>query len=730
MATFRARSRLVEILGKHLIKDNTVGLLELVKNAYDADATEVEVTLTNLAAPDRSLITVSDNGDGMTYETVTGPWLEPAHGGKEQQKDRAEKSKLGRLPLGEKGIGRFAAHKLGKGLTLITRHITSANEVVLEIDWTSFESHDAYLEEIELHPTERQPEVFKDDRHGTVLLMRHSRERWRRNDLQRLQASLQKLKSPTRGAKDFEVHLYCPEFPEFENLDSSDILSCAHFSLTGMIDAEGAIEFDYGSKVDNVMDVRGERRNLWNELHPNLTRSPSCGPFIAQFSAWLRTPRLLQEVGVTKEQLDAFSGVSLFRDGIRVLPYGDEGDDWLLLDKRRIDDPTRRLANNQVIGGVEISQTDNRALTDKANREGLQENQAFLDFQELVKASVRLLEQYSFATRQTLTGTKKPGVPSKAELATTIAEVEEAARKSEVESRELTRALETAEKEGWVKPEAAETLLTKVGQLEAQVSAQREKAEAANETIREVYSQDEKEREDFLHLVAVGLVAERFTHEFARAVRECVEALQQLRILTKADAPATEAVHLLEQKLAELQNELIPLGNVVHRASILGGEECNVPILVNTLVANNRERFENASIKVEEHRTGDSLILALRESLLAQVVDNILDNAVFWLSRKTARDDRKLCVYTDTEERTILVTNNGSAVQPHVRSRIFQKFVTTKHKGHGLGLFISRELLTKYGGSIELVDTDDDPRCLEGACFLIKLPEAVVKKPK
>lgn len=727
MATFRPKSRLVEILGKHLIKDNTVGLLELVKNAYDADATKVEVSLEHLESAEGTVITVADNGDGMTFATVTGPWLEPAHGGKEQQKERAEKSKRGRLPLGEKGIGRFAAHKLGRRLTLVTRHLTSEKEVLLDIDWSAFESQDAYLEDIHLHPVERTPTVFGDDGNGTLLIMRQARERWRRNDLQRLQASLQKLKSPIRGAKDFEVQLCCPDFPEFENLDSSDILGRAHFSLIGLVDADGVIEFDYTSSLDPATDTKADRRNLWNEMHPKLARSPTCGPFLFHLSAWLRTPKLLQEAGVTKEQLDAFCGVSLFRDGIRVLPYGDEGDDWLLLDKRRIDDPTRRLANNQVIGAVEVTQTDNRALVDKANREGLQENEAFFDFGDLVKAGARLLEQYSFATRQGLTGRKRPGVPSKAELATTIAEVEEASRRAEAESRDLTHALETAESKGWVNPEAAQDLRQRMGHLEAQVSAQRQKAEAANETVREVYSQDDKEREDFLHLVSVGLIAERFTHEFGRVMKQCTEAMQQLRIITKSDAPAAEAVQLLERNLAELQNELIPLGNVIHRSALLGREECDVALLFDAIISNNRSRLENASVDAEIKRVGGALVVKMRESLLAQVFDNLIDNAIYWLEQKTARDERRLQISVDGDARTVLVTNTGPPVQPHVKSRLFQKFVTTKHQGHGLGLFICHELLAKHGATISLVDADGDTRCLSGACFLIELPEASLR---
>jgi len=612
---------------------------------------------------------------------------------------------------------------------LVTRHSSSPKEVVLEIDWKPFESHQAYLEDIILEPRERVPEVFTGSNHGTRLIMRDARERWRDDDLRRLQASLQKLKSPTRGAADFEVKVHCPEYPQYENLDSIDLLDKAHFSLMGILDEDGMIEFDYEANLmGRRSELRRERRNLWHELHPKLDRKPNCGPFYVDLNAWIRKAELLRQTGVTREQLNAFCGVSLFRDGIRVLPYGDEGDDWLLLDKCRIDDPTRRFANNQVIGFVEINQTANRQLVDKANREGLQENVAFLDMRDLVRASVALLEQLSVGERNKLTGEKKEDA-AKTELVTTIAEVEAAARKSETEARAVTRAIETMESKGWLKPEAAETLTKTVEGLAVEVSNYREKAESANQTVKELFSDEEKERETFLHLVAVGLVAERFTHEFVRVVKQCADTVRQLRIVTKGDASAQEGVADLERYVAELQNELLPLGNMVHRSTLVGKEECDVPALVETVLGNNQARFKKEKIIHTAERSGQgSFITPLRESLLAQVLDNLVDNAVYWLGQKSARDDRILLLHLDSTSRTILVTNNGPPVAPNMRSRLFQKFQTTKFKGHGLGLFICRELLTRHGGNIRLTDSEADKRCLSGGSFLVQLPETRAKK--
>jgi HSP90 family molecular chaperone len=118
---FRPRARLVAVLGEHLISDQAVGLIELVKNSYDADATEVTVELLQLADAEATTVLVKDNGSGMTLEDITQKWLSPAVDHKDQAKREVRRSALGRLPLGEKGVGRFAVHQIGRKLELVTR---------------------------------------------------------------------------------------------------------------------------------------------------------------------------------------------------------------------------------------------------------------------------------------------------------------------------------------------------------------------------------------------------------------------------------------------------------------------------------------------------------------------------------------------------------------------------------------------------------------------------------
>jgi HSP90 family molecular chaperone len=136
---FRPRARLVSILGEHLISDHAVGLIELVKNAYDADATDVTVEILNTNDPTCTTVLVRDNGSGMSIEDIRLRWLSPAEDHKEQEKRASRRTQLGRPPIGEKGVGRFAVHELGRTLEMVTR-TSDAREIVVYVDWDEFDS--------------------------------------------------------------------------------------------------------------------------------------------------------------------------------------------------------------------------------------------------------------------------------------------------------------------------------------------------------------------------------------------------------------------------------------------------------------------------------------------------------------------------------------------------------------------------------------------------------------
>src|SRR5690242_4105898 len=98
---FRPQARLLSLLGEQMISDQAVGLIELVKNAYDADATHVEIELLGLSSSETTHIALRDNGFGMTRQDIEQKWLSPAVSHKERQKKARQRTPLGRLPIGE-----------------------------------------------------------------------------------------------------------------------------------------------------------------------------------------------------------------------------------------------------------------------------------------------------------------------------------------------------------------------------------------------------------------------------------------------------------------------------------------------------------------------------------------------------------------------------------------------------------------------------------------------------
>ncbi|MEK7724364.1 MAG: ATP-binding protein, partial [Acidobacteriota bacterium] len=210
--SFVPKARLIQILGEYLIKDATVGLLELIKNSYDADATAVSIEMYNLNQSNAKIIN-RDNGSGMDDDTFLNKWMNPATGHKEKQKEGKNRTLLGRLPLGEKGVGRFATQQIGDNLKMISKIKDSAEELVADVDWTLFEDYEKNLSEVEVEYTYETAIEFEKDKSGTILEISNLKSKWTEKDIERVSNTLKRMKSPFKGANNFEVTLQffnCP----------------------------------------------------------------------------------------------------------------------------------------------------------------------------------------------------------------------------------------------------------------------------------------------------------------------------------------------------------------------------------------------------------------------------------------------------------------------------------------------------------------------------------------
>lgn len=373
---FKPRARLLKLIGAELISDDVVAITELVKNAHDADASSVTIEFKGVTT-DSGEIVIRDDGEGMSLEVLLRHWMEPAGTSKGGARNR--RTRLGRRVLGEKGVGRFAADKLGAHLELVSRGRGEKTEVCASFEWERFNDESLMLTDVENRWEERVPREISG--HGTVLRVTKLRNQWTERMFRRLSARLSRLRSPFDGQKGFSIRMVSDEFPDYSGELRSDILSQAPYRLEAEFDGEQTL----------VTSFNGRRRisQDWTDL------PLTCGPIKIKIYAFDLETESMARIGPRMEVrawLKEWSGVSIYRDGFRIWPYGEPHDDWLRLDQRRVNNPVVRLSNNQVVGFVEIGRDVNPELVDQTNREGLIHTPAFEDLRRFVHHVLQIIE--------------------------------------------------------------------------------------------------------------------------------------------------------------------------------------------------------------------------------------------------------------------------------------------------------------------------------------------------
>lgn len=250
---FKPRAQMLLQLGEQLIKNENIAVLELVKNSYDADATEAKVIMTDVDQPLSGYIEIIDNGYGMNLDVIRNIWMEPGNSHKREIVNKNERTPLGRLPIGEKGIGRFGVHKLGKRIELISK-TKNDKEVVLKIDWNKFESAE-YLSDVNIDVAEREPEYFTDGKTGTYMRIDNLSKAWTRGMMRSLYRSLTTLNSPFDSNKSFSVKLKTNRREWLEGiLKFEDIKKYALFEGEIELSGDQMVAFDYEFKPYDIMN--------------------------------------------------------------------------------------------------------------------------------------------------------------------------------------------------------------------------------------------------------------------------------------------------------------------------------------------------------------------------------------------------------------------------------------------------------------------------------------------
>jgi C4-dicarboxylate-specific signal transduction histidine kinase len=683
-ATIRFSSNILRRLGEELNPSPERGLIELIKNAYDADARQCTIELTNITVPGGTLC-ITDDGYGMDANDIRERWLVLGRSKKVQNKP----TKLGRIPSGDKGLGRLAALRMGSvvSLTTIPDKIPK-KEYSLYIDWDRYETAEL-VDDIELEIVEKK--YRQEQPAATKIVVEHLQTAITRTDIKRLARAILLLADPfVDNPIGFKPILKVPEFKEFEKLVENRYFNDAEFHLIAKVDKHG---FSRAS----VVDWRGNE--LFKAEHADLRPKKPSTPYLfhqVQFELWvfvLDSPTFSTRtttIGEVKKWLKAFGGVHFYYNGLRVSPYGDEGDDWLGMNLMRAQVHYVRPSTTTSIGRVIVADTSN-ALVQTTDRSGFIQNQAFLEIRLFAREALQWMARR---------------------------------RQDEADKKRAKMLAEASSKSGLAR-QAVKNAIANLPEAERAIVERN--FDKYDKVRNNEVEQLKKEIQLYRTLSTTGITSAVFAHE---SVNNPIKVIAQVIKSVRTRAMKYLSEDLYTQKL---QGPIDLIIRSIDSLKVLG----NV-----TLSLVDHEKRRNSQVDIHQViqtvielfqpflETRDTQIITkfgtgqpyLRGSIAAMesVITNLFNNSLFAFERNPPGGERRIIIrtltYTDSLE--IRVLDNGPGIEGISTQDIWLPGQTTSKNGSGLGLTIVRDAITDLGGKVDAVAKGE----LGGAEIVIILP--------
>jgi signal transduction histidine kinase len=676
MMHFKFSPNILNRLGEELIPNPDQGIIELVKNSYDADATECTVELVNTYTTGGLLI-ISDNGVGMDISAISEGWLVLGR----SKKAAREPTALGRLPVGDKGLGRLAALRQGSQVTLKTRPKNEVGvEYLLTINWHDFEQ--AYLvEDISF-------DVIKsstDQGQGTDIIIHDLSIKFGRREVKRLARELLLLADPFDNHVAFRPRLIAPEFVDLEKQVNEAYFEDAELHLKAHLNRDGIAEA-------SVLDWKGSL--LFHADHHELSEEAyRTAP--AEFELWvfLLNPQNFSakkaSFGEVRDWLAEVGNVHLYHRGLRVKPYGDQGDDWLRINLARSRNPEVRPSTSTVIGRVIANDPDD-LLIQKTDRLGFLENESFL---ELRRFAINVLD-WMAKVRLKETEQKREQVK------------QESSRDVENSKVSLNEVIEAK------LPEESRTIVRKV------VRQYERAKERETQALRE-------DLQLYRSLATAGTTAAVFAHESGKPVtliekiaKRIEKKGQELLGEQYTNSLGKPIAMLYQVGTSLLRFSSFPLHLLKREKRRMG--VVDVHSVIDDIVELFKPFFDDAKIEVIKVKADSNPRIRGSIALLESVITNFLTNTINAFNVEGGRNEgRQVIIRTEFSGNyvRIKVLDNGSGISGIEIDKIWLPGETTT-SGTGLGLTIVKDCVADLGGKVQVLPHGE----LGGAEFIVELP--------
>ncbi|NFE75390.1 sensor histidine kinase [Clostridium botulinum] len=691
-------STIAELLGVQSFTNKESAMLELVKNAFDAQATELNIIFKN------DEIIIKDNGNGMNVDDIRRHWM---HVGKsDKDYEIIDKNNKKRVLAGSKGIGRFALSRLGSNIQLYSQKNNQKDKSVF---WTT-DWNESTLEENDLL-----------EFYGTKIIIKKLRDKWNRPNIDKLSKylsrtcndSLMKINiifennimpvqryfiEPTLGYN-------CTSKIKLQYSSKDRKLVCTINSDEFKVDAnkycEGINLSNYINTVDIFSELEGEKDIILSkdELENALE---VLGNFSAEFYFSLKEPaskeieKFLYKYSILLGRYE--NGIILYRNSFSISSY-DGIKDWLKLGKRSRLSPAAathptgswRIRENQLAGKVEIDKKTNYMLTDLANRQGLDENIYYEIFIKILDVGLTIFERY----RQNI--------------------IRKINKKNIIDAKTEKKVIDKIIKNPNIMKDLSKDEVNKF------ISEVKEYKKENSDFKKEIYSTEERYKYDvrILNVLATsGLKATSIAHEMhndrnsiAENCDDIIDAMKQYGIWDFVNEKertkyAYSNIPELLDKNRNVNSKMISFMNTMLtevEKSQFFAEQHNILELLKDIKNVWEKDYAWIEVKLD---LSALIVYFLPRDVLKVIFDNLILNSI------QQNDDRNhLCIFIQTTLNNdfleFLYKDDGKGLNKKYIDdpmKIVEVHETSRKQGHGLGMWIVNNTVVMSGGEIKKIE--------------------------
>lgn len=669
------------LIGRDLITDRVTALFELVKNCYDANATETTIVFNNVGLEKNveSSIIIKDDGIGMSFADIRDKWM--VIGTSNKRSNPYSPEPFNRKCVGEKGIGRFAVDKLGDKVNIITKQVGENQWLDVEIDWEAYykqsaENHDIKLfTDIENHYEFHDSENQND--HGTTLTITNVREIWLESDIKRFVEEAAKLVSPFANMSyPMQIKVVAPEY-------GIETIATKNLDDVSIATIDFALDFNLSANTQDTAYFNEDTEMIGIRTIP----IKSFGGIKMKVYFFDDTARRRYRKEFPNNQID---GVKIYRDGIITTPFAenesddDKKRDVLGIDKRLWKDIFDRVSTREIIGIVEITKDNNPMIIDATNRQDFVDNEQYRDLKEFIITQLDAIEGYKKYSRKKKRKENSNTLESAGqEIQNFISSVENIAQQNPNLKDSLTPVVEQAKKTG-----------------KAVRTAIKEKKEAEEEFARK--------ESIYMSIMSLQEYAIHITHAVRTTLNKIRDRVEYFNLFY----PDPTEENIFKRYAKEMYIEFLNVNKVIdymlsYSQSNIQPEDIELDETIKEIFTEYKPLFDANDITTEIIIPENIMLRNTRQQFFRDILQNLLDNSI-----KAVKDSSqkiiRCTVVIEKEKLVIMLSDTGCGIPEEKRIWVFGIYNTTTQDqgGAGIGLYIVKTRVESLQGNVSIIDSE------------------------